>query len=86
MTYFKNTWVTDKLSDAIEKEKESCFGVNSQLGIFFGFAYLCVWFFFRGLIDKTKITYDVKIKGWRWTRWTIIQNSSSEEPLIHSVC
>lgn len=41
MTYFKNTRVTDKLSDSIEKEKERCFGVNSQLGIF-GFAYLCV--------------------------------------------
>lgn len=45
MTYFKNTRVTDKLSDSIEKEKESYFGVNSQLGIFFGFAYLCVWLF-----------------------------------------
>lgn len=41
MTYFKNTWVTDKLADFTEKENENWFGIKSQLGIFFGFAYLC---------------------------------------------
>lgn len=78
-------WVTDQLSDSIERKKKGggmFLGLSSQLGIFFEFADLFVWFI-KGPIDKIEVIYDVKIEGERDA--LLYKYSTSEEPLIHSV-